>query len=55
MQSIDDDLTSISHWGLFEKKPIAVVRKENPFQRCFPYPTLKNKDQFRAYFLNIKA
>jgi hypothetical protein len=51
----DKDMVSVSHWGLHERKPIEVVRKPNPFERCFPYPTLQNKDEFRAYFLDIKA
>lgn len=51
----ENDMVSVSHWGLYEKRPIEVSRKPNPFERCFPYPTLENKDVFRAWFLDIKA
>jgi len=51
----DEGMVSVSHWGQFEKKPIEIVRKPKVFERVFPYPTLQNKDEFRAYFLDIKV
>lgn len=55
MHSKDDEMISISHWGMHERKPIVIERKPNPFERCFPYPTLENKPQYRGWFLDILA
>lgn len=51
----DENMVSVSHWGLFPKMPIEIVRKPKKFERVFPYPNLTNKDEFRSWFLDIRV
>lgn len=55
MTDQEDNMISISHWGMFEKKPIEIERRPKQFERVFPFPNLTNKDEFKAWFLDIKA
>jgi hypothetical protein len=55
MNTEDENMVSVSHWGMHERRPIEINRKPKQFDRVFPYPNLENKDEFRAYFLNIKV